>query len=360
MPFCRKCGRYIEERPGVRFCPYCGASLRPEQEFEGEAKSAEETNHEKFIELKVAEPIWKDIGKRIARIDSKSLAALELSPGEIIKITGKRSTVAIVQPSYKQDDGMGLIRIDDEVRKNAGVSIGDHVKVSKVNAKQATKIILASPHYRLAFVEDPSGIAKDKLMNRPVMKNDMVTIDLLGIAIEFKVASTSPADAVIVTKNTQVEVITDPLHMPLEEGWPVYLFPANTDPVILKLSNDQIEILTQDYSQIFAIKYNSIIDVRAEVRKESSPTNVVASTSLFTLGGALASPILGPIGPIAGLLTGSIAGIMTKDAHYFLVIEFLDKFGRHRKVEFESTRGNICDIASQIYKKLSEKHDAQK
>ena len=283
----------------------------------------------------------------------------------MIKITGRRSTVAIVQPSYKEDDGKCLIRIDYEVRKNAGVSIGDYVKISKVVAKQATKIVLA-PYNELLFVGDLSRVVKNQLMNRPVMKNDIVTVPILGMSIELRVVSTNPDDVVIVTKNTDIEVVNDPLRIPLEEGWLVYyrgghpMFPSETDPVILKLSDDQIEILKQDYSQLFAIKYHNIIDVRAEVRQESSPGNVIASTSLSTLGGMLASPLLGPIGPMAGLLMGPIVGIMAKDSHYLLIIEFSDELNRHRKVEFEGTKDTIAGIVRQIYEKLVRKTDHSK
>jgi len=282
----------------------------------------------------------------------------------VIKITGKKSTVAIVQPSYKEDQGKGVIRIDYETMKNVGVSIGDYVKISKATVKQATKIILA-PFDVLPFVGDFSRIAKSHLINRPVMKNDVVTVPILGMSIELKVVSTNPDNAVIISKDTDVEVITDPLRIPLEEGWPVYyrgghsMFPPESRPVILKVSDDQIEILKQDYSQLFAIKYHNVIDVRVEVRQESSPGNIIASTSLSTLGGMLASPLLGPVGPLAGLLIGPIVGAMAKDAHYFLIVEFSDDIGKHRKVEFEGIKDTIASIARQIYEKMLEKREAQ-
>ena len=357
MPFCPKCGRYTEEEPGVRFCPYCGTSFYPRHEFETEVKDAGETSSEKVVELKVAELKWWDADRRIARVDSKNLAELDLKPGDVIKITGKRSTVATVQSSYKEDEGKGVIRIGYQVMKSAGVSIGDYVKVSKVAAKRATKIVLA-PFDVPPFVGDFSRIAKSYLMNHAVMRNDVVTVPILGMPIELKVVSTSPDNAVIISKDTDVQVVTDPLRIPLEEGWPVYyrgghpMFPPESRPVILKVSDDQIEILKQDYSQLFAIKYHNVIDIRVEVRQESSPGNVIASTSLFTFGGMLASPLLGPVGPLAGLLMGPIVGAMAKDAHYFLIVEFSDDIGKHRKVEFEGIKDTIASIARQIYEKM--------
>ena len=66
----------------------------------------------KEVQLRVAEARQRDIGRKIARLDSRAIRELGLSPGDLVEIIGKRSTLAIVWPPYKEDDGMGLIRID--------------------------------------------------------------------------------------------------------------------------------------------------------------------------------------------------------------------------------------------------------
>ncbi|MEM3953068.1 MAG: AAA family ATPase, partial [Nitrososphaerota archaeon] len=148
----------------------------------------------KEVQLKVAEARQRDIGRKIARVDSRALRELNLSPGDLVEITGKRTTIAIVWPPYKEDDGMGLVRIDGEVRRNAGVSVGEYVRISKANAKPATKIVLA-PFEPLPFVGDFARIVKSQLMNLPVMKGDTVVVPILGMGIELKVTSTSPTNA---------------------------------------------------------------------------------------------------------------------------------------------------------------------
>ncbi len=164
----------------------------------------------KEIQLRVAEARQRDIGRKIARVDSRALRELNLSPGDLIEITGKRTTIAIVWPPYKEDDGMGLIRIDGEVRRNAGISVGEYVRISKANAKPATKIVLA-PYETLPFVGDFARIVKSQLLNLPVMKGDTVVVPILGMGIELKVTSTAPTHAVIVSENTVVEVSTSPV-----------------------------------------------------------------------------------------------------------------------------------------------------
>ncbi|MEM1677604.1 MAG: AAA family ATPase, partial [Nitrososphaerota archaeon] len=164
----------------------------------------------KEVQLKVAEARQRDIGRKIARVDSRALRELNLSPGDLVEITGKRTTIAIVWPPYKEDDGMGLVRIDGEVRRNAGVSVGEYVRISKANAKPATKIVLA-PFEPLPFVGDFARIVKSQLMNLPVMKGDTVVVPILGMGIELKVTSTSPTNAVIVTETTVVEISQTPV-----------------------------------------------------------------------------------------------------------------------------------------------------
>jgi len=164
----------------------------------------------KEVQLRVAEARQRDIGRKIARLDSRAIRELGLSPGDLVEIIGKRSTLAIVWPPYKEDDGMGLIRIDGEVRRNAGVSVGDYVRVAKANAKPATKIVLA-PFESLPFVGDFARIVRSQLLNLPVMKGDIIVIPVLGMGVELKVTSTSPTNAVIVTENTIVEVSTTPV-----------------------------------------------------------------------------------------------------------------------------------------------------
>jgi transitional endoplasmic reticulum ATPase len=63
----------------------------------------------KGVQLRVAEAKQRDIGMRIARIDNAVLRELNLSPGDLIEITGKKSTVAKCWPAYREDEGQRII-----------------------------------------------------------------------------------------------------------------------------------------------------------------------------------------------------------------------------------------------------------
>ncbi len=167
------------------------------------------TPRRKEISLRVAEARQRDIGRKIARVDSYAMRELELNPGDLIEIIGKRSTVAIVWPPYRDDDGQGIIRIDGEIRRNAGVTVGEYVRVSKTVAKPATKIVLA-PFEPLPFVGDFGRIVRGQLLNMPVSKGDTIVVPVLGMGVELKVTSTSPSSVVLVTENTVIEVSTTP------------------------------------------------------------------------------------------------------------------------------------------------------
>ena len=173
------------------------------------------------VQLRVAEARQRDIGRKIARVDSRAMRDLGLSPGDIIEIIGKKSTVAIVWPPYKEDDGMGLIRIDGEIRKNAGVSVGDYVTIRKARSEPAKKIVLA-PFENLPFVGDLSRIVRSQLLNLPVMRGDVIVIPVLGMGIELKVVTTSPTNVVIVTENTVIEVSSTPVKRVEEVGGVTY------------------------------------------------------------------------------------------------------------------------------------------
>ncbi|MEM2053869.1 MAG: AAA family ATPase, partial [Nitrososphaerota archaeon] len=163
----------------------------------------------KEVSLRVAEARQRDIGRRIARIDNAAIRELDLSPGDTIEITSKRSTVAIVWPPYKEDEGMGIIRIDGEIRRNIGATVGDYVKVSKVVVKPATKVVLA-PFEPLPFVGDFSRIVRSQLMNMPLAKGDVIVVPILGMGIELKAISTSPSQYVMVVESTAIEVSSTP------------------------------------------------------------------------------------------------------------------------------------------------------
>jgi transitional endoplasmic reticulum ATPase len=164
----------------------------------------------KSIQLRVAEAKQRDVGRRIARVDSSAYRELDLTTGDAIEIVGKRTTVAIVWPSYREDDNQMLIRIDSEIRRNAGVNVGDYVSIRKAELAQAAKVVLA-PFENLPFEGDFARIVKVQLLNTPIANGDVIVVPILGMGVELKVVQTSPRGLVKVTENTLVEVSSTPI-----------------------------------------------------------------------------------------------------------------------------------------------------
>ncbi|MCL7393150.1 MAG: CDC48 family AAA ATPase [Thaumarchaeota archaeon] len=157
------------------------------------------------ITLRVAEARSRDVGRGIARIDPEAMKKLGLTPGDIVEISGKRKTVAICWPSYSEDAGKGIIRIDGYIRNNAGVSIDEKVTVRKIEAKKASKITLA-PTEPLR-IEGAEGYLAQLLEGRVVTRGDVIPIGIMGRKVDLVVTSIQPpAPAVIITVDTQIVI----------------------------------------------------------------------------------------------------------------------------------------------------------
>jgi len=135
--------------------------------------------------LKVEEAKSRDVGRGIARIDPEVAGEMGLTPGDVVLIEGKKKTACIYWPGYTEDTGRGIIRIDGITRKNAGVGIDDKVKIKKVEAKTADKVVLApTEELRITGIED---YLTHLLEGHVVTKGDRITINLMGRQIDLMV-----------------------------------------------------------------------------------------------------------------------------------------------------------------------------
>lgn len=150
--------------------------------------------------LQVAEARHRDAGRSIARIDVAEMHKLGLVSGDIIEIEGKKTASAIVWPGYPEDSGKGLIRIDGDIRSNAQAGIEDKVKIKKIEAKDAKKIVLA-PTQSVRIVGGEQYLRRI-MEGRPVNKGQRVRVEMLGSPITLIVTATQPSGTIIATKST--------------------------------------------------------------------------------------------------------------------------------------------------------------
>ena len=83
------------------------------------------------LRLRVVEAASRDVGRGLIRLDPSDMDLLGVRPGDIVMITGKRSSVGKVMPTQKDSRGQSWIQIDGVTRESAGCSIDDLVEIEK-------------------------------------------------------------------------------------------------------------------------------------------------------------------------------------------------------------------------------------
>jgi transitional endoplasmic reticulum ATPase len=162
------------------------------------------------VNLKVAEAFQNDIGRGIARIDSKAKKELGISTGDIIKLTGKKSALAIVWQAHQDDEGIEMIRMDGILRQNAGVGLGEKVRIDPVQTKTAKKITLA-PQEPIRYSVGFDQYVKKRLIGKAVLKGNLLPVGIFGTSVPLVVAQVFPQGAAMITEETQVRIAKEPI-----------------------------------------------------------------------------------------------------------------------------------------------------
>ncbi|WP_069808385.1 CDC48 family AAA ATPase [Vulcanisaeta thermophila] len=162
------------------------------------------------VSLRVAEARTRDVGRLIVRIPQRYMRVLGVEPGEYVEIMGnKRTAYAQVWPAYTDDEDKDYIRMDGVLRQNAGVSIGDVVKVRKANLRPAQKMAVAPVNEYVRV--DPDYLKRAYLLGKPVWKGSLIEIPYYTGSIRFMVTSVTPGPAAYVGIDTEVQVREEPV-----------------------------------------------------------------------------------------------------------------------------------------------------
>ena len=162
------------------------------------------------LTLRVAKAIPSDVGHGRARVPFDN--ELNLKPGDIVEIAGEQKTAAIVWRCRPEDANLGVIRIDGIIRKNAGVSLGDRVTISKVETQPCQRLVLSpvmAKQQKVRFGPGIEGFARRGLNKRPVVAGDRIFIPgmtLFAEALPFAIVSTSPKGIVQVLPDTEIVI----------------------------------------------------------------------------------------------------------------------------------------------------------
>ncbi|MFB6204889.1 MAG: CDC48 family AAA ATPase [Candidatus Nanohaloarchaea archaeon] len=188
-------------------------------------------SEENEVKLRVGEVppnAQQDVGKGIVRIDSKIMEELDVREGDAVLLEGDRETAGIVARSYPADKGLGIARMDGYMRKNAGTSLGETVRVSPADVQEADKVTLAPAEEGVMMQVSNPNIFKRGLGGRVVMSGDIVVpgrdkdatqglfddmFDIGGGDFRFSfgetklsVVKTRPDGPVKITEKTEIEM----------------------------------------------------------------------------------------------------------------------------------------------------------
>ncbi|GBD38601.1 ATP-dependent zinc metalloprotease FtsH [bacterium HR37] len=161
------------------------------------------------LSLRICEISVKDAGKGFVRVDPRDMRLLGVDAWDFIEIGGKRKTVARVMPSEKSFRKKSVIQADGIIRENARVGIDEHVFVKKVEAESAIKVVLApfNSNFLLNVNGDETRYLAKRLEGLPVTVGDRVRVTFPGSRVEdFQVIGTIPAESVVITSSTKIEV----------------------------------------------------------------------------------------------------------------------------------------------------------
>jgi len=160
--------------------------------------------------LKVAEAFQNDIGRGIARLDSKAKSELGVSTGDIVKLIGKKAALAIVWQAHPDDEGLEMIRMDGILRQNVGIGLGEKVRVEAAHAKVAKKVVLA-PQEAVRYSVGFDQYVKKRLIGKPILKGNLLPVGIFGTSVPLIVAQVFPQGPVMITEETEIKINKEPL-----------------------------------------------------------------------------------------------------------------------------------------------------
>jgi transitional endoplasmic reticulum ATPase len=158
------------------------------------------------LQFKVAEAFLEDVGKGFARLDADDLKQLHAAPGDVLMITGRRSTVARAAQAPPSHCGQLLILMDGTSRDNAQAGVDEYVSVRRVPFKAAESLLLASVQAgQTVPTEEEIPHLRQLLLGVPVVLGDRLQITFLGSRPRsFTVEGAAPRGALLISTDTAI------------------------------------------------------------------------------------------------------------------------------------------------------------
>jgi transitional endoplasmic reticulum ATPase len=162
------------------------------------------------IQLRVAEAKHRDVGKRRARMDPRHMEYLGIRAGEVIEISGKRSTAVTAWPADEEEKETDIIRIDGQTRKNAGAGLNDLLNVKKKDCRHAKSVTLMPlGNSNITVDKEFCDFVKNRLKGYPLNEGDEISVVILGNQMDFSVQRVIPKVISRIEQSTRLTIMAD-------------------------------------------------------------------------------------------------------------------------------------------------------
>jgi transitional endoplasmic reticulum ATPase len=146
-----------------------------------------------MIQLTVIDGSQSQIGRGAVRIDPNDMARLGCQPGDVVMVTGARTTAARVVPSALIDRGRSIIQMDSQVRQNSAAGLGERVTLHKAKTRIAEKITLLPLNGNSPLQESDLLYISRYIVGLPVTIGDLMRVNMPGATQrDFLLISTVP------------------------------------------------------------------------------------------------------------------------------------------------------------------------
>jgi len=161
------------------------------------------------LQMRIDEAKQRDIGKKRARIGPEAMDYLKAAPGDVIEITGKKLSCAIVWPADEDEKFPDVIKIDGQTRKNIGGALNDIVKIRKVTTKIAKSVVLMPVNDVVTVDKEFTDFVKNRLKGLPLSHGDEISVMILGNSMDFKINKISPKGVVKIDRSTALTILEE-------------------------------------------------------------------------------------------------------------------------------------------------------
>ena len=161
------------------------------------------------LQMRIGEAKQRDVGKKRARIGPDAMDYLKVTPGDVIEISGRRSSCAIVWPADEDEKFPDMIKIDGQTRRNIVAAVNDIVKIKKVTTKVAKSVVLMPVNDVVTVDKEFTDFVKNRLKGLPLSHGDDISVMILGNSMDFKINKVSPKSVVKIDRSTVLNILSE-------------------------------------------------------------------------------------------------------------------------------------------------------